>query len=888
MRVDAHGISVDAPAGWEVRITRRAAEGHEPGSHRRPVLHAATVPLPVVRGDFGGGVTGLLTSEDVFVSLFEQDPGASRTALFADSGFPVPTTGGLSPPTACSAASRPVGGPVVLPRRGPGVQPVRRARLARPPGGAVREGGAARAQRPSVRRNVRRPLVTVAERTLDKGHGVLHPVPRRPHRPPGFPRPHGRRRVGPHRRPVGFPHAPAERLRRRLRDRRHLLLGVHRVLRHHRQRRHRCPPGSLVGGWWKSDGSGFCCGGARYYIDCHSYCSCGCGGRSKFCGEGCRNCSCGCGPAGQCDQRKVCCNEFRYGQCNQDTSCTGPCGAASSPARRRGGSRPGTARRPRPPTSGTNQHTAPTLKDCTPIGGVHRDRRPGQRPGRAAHPRARDPRAGGTYQLFDFGSIYHSPGTGAHEVHGEVLATFAALGWEPARWANPTTDELRTPDGRGRFNHFEKGSVYWTPQTGASAVIGAIRETWKALGWKPAAGVPAHRRTHDPDGRGRFNHFERGSVYWTPQTGAHAVVGAIREEWKATGWETGPGYPLTDELRTPDGAAGSTTSNAAPSTGPRRRGARLVAAPSGTRGRRRGGNADRSATRDEPDAHPGRPRRVRPLPERVRLRVGREGAHAVCGVRARPLARQRLGRGPSRACDHGRDPGGRRVGAGLRTRRGVRLGRHGAHRVPTPRPGRPARRGRPERWGFPVEEPGREQGGQVRQRFAGARPCHRGDGGGRLRLSRPAPPASVQTDETRHQRVQPGGGPWETSAAVWWRCAWRSTSSAPRRPRCWRCSRRSPGCGGDLGDVAHHLARRRGLLLHRCGDRGLQAVDAGDDLADLGDDVRRRGDIGLRGADLRHDLSVARRRLLREFLTSPATTAKPLPISPAGRPRWSR
>lgn len=97
MRMDAHGISVDAPAGWEVRITRRAAEGHEPGSHRRPVLHAATVPLPVVRGDFGGGVTGLLTSEDVFVSLFEQDPGASRTALFADSGFPVPTLADFSP-----------------------------------------------------------------------------------------------------------------------------------------------------------------------------------------------------------------------------------------------------------------------------------------------------------------------------------------------------------------------------------------------------------------------------------------------------------------------------------------------------------------------------------------------------------------------------------------------------------------------------------------------------------------------------------------------------------------------------------------------------------------------------------------------------------------------
>ncbi|WP_432540904.1 hypothetical protein [Kineococcus sp. SYSU DK002] len=97
MRLDAHGISVDAPRGWEVRITRRAPEGHEPGSHRRPVLHAATVPLPAVRGDFGGGVTGTLTGGDVFVSLFEQDPAAARTALFADEGFPVPALADFSP-----------------------------------------------------------------------------------------------------------------------------------------------------------------------------------------------------------------------------------------------------------------------------------------------------------------------------------------------------------------------------------------------------------------------------------------------------------------------------------------------------------------------------------------------------------------------------------------------------------------------------------------------------------------------------------------------------------------------------------------------------------------------------------------------------------------------
>jgi len=88
VKLAAHGISVDAADGWEIRITRRATDGHEPGSHRRPVLHAATVALPVVRGDFGGGVTSLLSAQDVFVSLFEHDPPACSKRLFADRGFP--------------------------------------------------------------------------------------------------------------------------------------------------------------------------------------------------------------------------------------------------------------------------------------------------------------------------------------------------------------------------------------------------------------------------------------------------------------------------------------------------------------------------------------------------------------------------------------------------------------------------------------------------------------------------------------------------------------------------------------------------------------------------------------------------------------------------------
>jgi hypothetical protein len=87
--------------------------------------------------------------------------------------------------------------------------------------------------------------------------------------------------------------------------------------------RNSCPPGSIPAGWWKTDRSGFCDGGARYIIDCNATCgTCGCGG-GGICAPGCYNCGCHCG-SGSCDERLVCCNQFRYGQCHQELACVGP------------------------------------------------------------------------------------------------------------------------------------------------------------------------------------------------------------------------------------------------------------------------------------------------------------------------------------------------------------------------------------------------------------------------------------------------------------------------------------------------------------------------------------------------------------------------------------
>ncbi len=62
-----------------------------------------------------------------------------------------------------------------------------------------------------------------------------------------------------------------------------------------------CTDGSYAAGWWKVSSSAFCRGEDRYVVDCNRLPS--------------ARCSCRCAD-GPCDRRRICCNNFRYGQCN--------------------------------------------------------------------------------------------------------------------------------------------------------------------------------------------------------------------------------------------------------------------------------------------------------------------------------------------------------------------------------------------------------------------------------------------------------------------------------------------------------------------------------------------------------------------------------------------
>lgn len=97
MRVQAHGLDADLPAGWEARIFRRDARQARasgrtdaPDPNTNPILHAANFALPEDRGDFGSGAVDRMRSSHVFVSLVEFDAEAAGTPLFAASRPPWP------------------------------------------------------------------------------------------------------------------------------------------------------------------------------------------------------------------------------------------------------------------------------------------------------------------------------------------------------------------------------------------------------------------------------------------------------------------------------------------------------------------------------------------------------------------------------------------------------------------------------------------------------------------------------------------------------------------------------------------------------------------------------------------------------------------------------
>lgn len=268
-----------------------------------------------------------------------------------------------------------------------------------------------------------------------------------------------------------------------------------------------CPPGSYVAGWWKITSSSFCRGGARYIVDCNrlpeAHCSCRCAD-------------------GACDRRRVCCNNFRYGQCNQQIRGTTPvvCRVViCTPPWEWDASCTTTVR--------TDNRTANHSSTCIPgpnpteIDLVYLDLGlTGSVLGSPAGPEEDGPR-GGRWRPFEHGAITAVAAYGVQVLTGPIGERYAELRGPHHDLGYAVSGTAEVGDGRGTVAEFETGTIWWTETTGATAVTDPIRHRYVSveggpLGW---LGYPTSGVEDAPGGRSRVT-FEAGwMLVHDPSTG---------------------------------------------------------------------------------------------------------------------------------------------------------------------------------------------------------------------------------------------------------------------------------------------------------------------------------------------------------------------------------
>jgi M6 family metalloprotease-like protein len=130
---------------------------------------------------------------------------------------------------------------------------------------------------------------------------------------------------------------------------------------------------------------------------------------------------------------------------------------------------------------------------------------------------------GGRFRLYSRGAIYWHPTTGAHEIHGQIYDRYNRMNSHFSILGYPTTDQLPARDRVGRFNHFMGGSIYWSPQTEAHSIHGPIKQKWEDMGAETGSlGYPISEADQTLGGETRQK-LQFGTICWSHQTGAYVI-----------------------------------------------------------------------------------------------------------------------------------------------------------------------------------------------------------------------------------------------------------------------------------------------------------------------------------------------------------------------------
>ena len=103
---------------------------------------------------------------------------------------------------------------------------------------------------------------------------------------------------------------------------------------------------------------------------------------------------------------------------------------------------------------------------------------------------------------------------------GAILAKWESMGGENSPLGAPKSPEA-AGEGAARYATFDKGAVYWSPDSGAEPVTGAIYNAWASLGYERGAlGMPTSGEIQEPQ--------------WIVQNFQHGTLNFDREKQTVT------------------------------------------------------------------------------------------------------------------------------------------------------------------------------------------------------------------------------------------------------------------------------------------------------------------------------------------------------------------
>jgi uncharacterized protein with LGFP repeats len=130
---------------------------------------------------------------------------------------------------------------------------------------------------------------------------------------------------------------------------------------------------------------------------------------------------------------------------------------------------------------------------------------------------------------------------------GAIFLKWASIGGEASALGSPTSPEA-SGGGGAKYANFEKGAMYWSPQSGAEPVTGAIYDAWASLGFERGAlGLPTSGEIQEP--QWIVQNFQHGTLNFDREKGTVTrVIDGVPVELPNP---VNPGLPVQLERFTP-------------------------------------------------------------------------------------------------------------------------------------------------------------------------------------------------------------------------------------------------------------------------------------------------------------------------------------------------